>query len=144
MSATLGAPVELRVSADFAQLPVLRAVPETIAVLGEFNLDEVSDVKLAVDEVCSELIKDAVVDAKLICRYELSGGVLHMRVSTITHTGRRPREDGFGWHVLRVLTDSISVTHAPLGAQANEFLTTVEFDKRGAAADEEPPSRDER
>lgn len=128
----VSAPVVLCVAANFAQIPVLRAVPETIAVLGEFNLDEVSDIKLAVDEVCSELIKDAVVDAKLTCRYELSGGVLHVRVSTITRTGRSPREDSFGWYVLRVLTDSISVTHTPpLGARASEYLTTIEFEKRG-------------
>lgn len=131
VTATLGAAVELRVSADLAHLPVLRAVPETIAVLGEFNLDEVSDVMLAVDEVCSELIKDSVLDARLTCRYELSDGVLHVLVFTITRTGQSPREDSFGWHVLRVLTDSISVIHAPLGAQPNEYLTTVEFKKRG-------------
>ncbi|SDD58807.1 ATP-binding protein [Rhodococcus tukisamuensis] len=122
-----GAPVELCVIADFAQLPVLRAMAETIAVLGEFNLDEVSDIKLAADEVCTDLIKDAQPGAQLTCRYELTGGVLRVRVSTTTRGERMPSEESFGWHVLRVLTDSISVTHTPLGKAG--YRSTVEFDK---------------
>ena len=49
--ATSRTPVELRVRAEDGQLPVLRAVAEVIAVLTDFNLDHVSDIKLAVDEI---------------------------------------------------------------------------------------------
>ncbi len=56
MKTRSGVPVELRVAAEFEQLPVVRAVAETLAVLGDFTLDDVADIKLAVDEVCSELI----------------------------------------------------------------------------------------
>lgn len=122
-----GAPVEVCVTADLAQLQVLRAMAETIAVLGEFNLDEVCDIKLAADEVCTALIEDARPGAELTCRYEVTGGVLRVRVSTTTRGERMPSQESFGWHVLRVLTDSISVTHAPLGKAG--YYSTVEFEK---------------
>ncbi|MFC9363739.1 ATP-binding protein, partial [Rhodococcus sp. NPDC057014] len=38
MKTRSGVPVELRVAAEFEQLPVVRAVAETLAVLGDFTL----------------------------------------------------------------------------------------------------------
>ncbi|MFC4604343.1 ATP-binding protein [Rhodococcus kronopolitis] len=128
-AAELRAPVELRVAAELTQLPVLRAMAETITLLNEFNLDEISDVKLAVDQICSELIGDAVDGAELVCRFQLGGKVLWVAISTSTRTAEAPDRQGFGWHVLRTLTDSIAVDREPLDTSTAGYRTTVELTK---------------
>jgi serine/threonine-protein kinase RsbW len=133
-AAELGAPVEVRVAAELAQLPVLRAMAETITLLSEFNLDEISDVTLAVDQICSDLIGDAVDGAKLVCRFQLAGGVLNIAVTTSTRTEESPDRQGFGWHVLRALTDSISVVREPLATSGPGYRTTVKLSKTKGGA----------
>ncbi|WP_338891167.1 ATP-binding protein [Rhodococcus sovatensis] len=105
-----GAPVELRVVADADQLPVVRAVAETLAVLGDFTLDDIADIKLVVDEVCSELIAGAVEGAELSCSFVVGDAGMRITTTSVVHTGRVPRSDSFGWHVLHTLTDSISLS----------------------------------
>lgn len=119
--------VELRVRADLGQLPVLRAVAETLAVLADFNLDHVSDITLAVDEVCSSLVKDAVDDAEVVCRFDTRPDALRVRIHTDTTGDRAPDERGFGWHVLRTVTDTLTTGHQP--RPGGGFHTTVEFTK---------------
>ncbi|MEU3472179.1 anti-sigma factor [Rhodococcus sp. 05-340-1] len=104
-----GAPVELRVRAEADQLPVVRAVAETLAVLSDFTLDDIADVKLVVDEVCSQLIKGSVTDAELSCTFAVSdSGIRIVVTSTLTPTSV-PKKDSFGWHVLQTLTDTIEL-----------------------------------
>ncbi|MGW0176425.1 ATP-binding protein [Rhodococcus sp. NPDC003322] len=123
-------PVEVTVAADFGRLPVLRAVAETIAVLADFNLDDVSDIKLAVDEVCSQLIKDALTGAALICKFVVAGGAIEVEACVDTSSRTIPDERGFGWHVLQELTDDISVSHLPLGSDDRGYRTSIVFTKR--------------
>ena len=105
-----GAPVELRVIADADQLPVVRAVAETLAVLGDFTLDDIADIKLAVDEVCSQLIAGAVPSAELTCSFVVGESGMQITTTSVVHEGRVPKSDSFGWHVLQTLTDSISLS----------------------------------
>nr|WP_296772269.1 ATP-binding protein [Rhodococcus sp. (in: high G+C Gram-positive bacteria)] len=105
-----GAPVELRVVADAEQLPVVRAVAETLAVLGDFTLDDIADIKLVVDEVCSELISGAVAGAELTCSFVVSGTAMRITTTSVVQEGRVPTSDSFGWHVLQTLTDSIALS----------------------------------
>ncbi|MGW4481377.1 anti-sigma factor [Rhodococcus triatomae] len=121
------APVELRVQADYSQIPVMRAVAETIAVLTDFTLDHVSDIKLAVDEICSVLVKDAAEDAELVCCFERLEESIFVRIDTDTRTDLVPDRGSFGWHVLRTLTDTITVAHE--ARDGGGFHTTVEFTK---------------
>ncbi|WP_072802501.1 anti-sigma factor [Rhodococcoides yunnanense] len=105
-----GAPVELRVIADAAQLPVVRAVAETLAVLADFTLDDIADIKLVVDEVCSELIAGAVRGSELTCSFIVSDGGMRIASTSTLVPDRVPKQDSFGWHVLQTLTDSISMS----------------------------------
>jgi serine/threonine-protein kinase RsbW len=105
-----GAPVELRVVADADQLPVVRAVAETLAVLGDFTLDDIADIKLVVDEVCSELIAGAIDGAELSCSFVVGDSGIRIVTTSVVHEGRVPKADSFGWHVLQTLTDSIALS----------------------------------
>ncbi len=134
-SGTSTAPVELRVRAHFGQLPLLRATAETVTVLADFDLDAVSDVKMAVDEVCSELIRVAVGDADVVCHYDLVGDTLHVRIHTVTVTDAVPDEEGFGWHVVRTLTDSPAATHDAIADTAARYRTTIVFSRSRRGGD---------
>jgi serine/threonine-protein kinase RsbW len=52
--------VGVRVPADLEQLLMLRALAETVSLIADFALDEVTDIRLALDEVATSLILDAV------------------------------------------------------------------------------------
>jgi serine/threonine-protein kinase RsbW len=58
-AAPAGDEIEVRVGADPAQLPVLRAVASVVAMRQDFDLDAISDLKMAVDEACSMLVLNA-------------------------------------------------------------------------------------
>ena len=104
-----GAPVELRVRAEADQLPVVRAVAETLVVLSDFTLDDIADVKLVVDEVCSQLIKGSVDGSELSCLFSVSDSGIRIVVTSTVAATSVPKKDSFGWHVLQTLTDSIEL-----------------------------------
>ncbi|MFZ2172774.1 MAG: ATP-binding protein [Rhodococcus sp. (in: high G+C Gram-positive bacteria)] len=126
-----GVPVVLHVAAEFEKLPVVRAVAETIAILGDFTLDDVADVKLAVDEVCSVLIAATRKGSELTCSFASSEIALHITVSASVDREGVPNQEGFGWHVLETLMDFATVTVAVSGEEAApEREVTVELIKR--------------
>ncbi|SDC24828.1 ATP-binding protein [Actinokineospora iranica] len=104
---TAQADVELRLRADLANLPVVRGVSATVAMGADFTVDEIDDLRLAVDEVCSQLITLAAPGALLDCRFHLDADGIRFRASTRSRDGRPPATDSFGWHVLRTLADEV-------------------------------------
>ena len=121
-----GAPVELRVRAEADQLPVVRAVAETLVVLSDFTLDDIADVKLVVDEVCSQLIKGAVPDSELSCLFSVGDSGIRIVVTSTLAATSVPKKDSFGWHVLQTLTDSIELRED--GADDSDAVRTVAID----------------
>lgn len=131
LDSVLDRAVELRVLAEFDQLPVIRAVAETLAMLVDFNLDEVADIKLAIDEVCSELIAGAVEGADLRCLFHVTADTaLRVTVSVRVLDGYALRRDGFGWHVLETVVDAISVREPTESAPGVSRDLAVELIKR--------------
>jgi len=108
--------VELRVVADAAQLPLLRAVATNVAGRQDFDLDAIADITMAVDELCSLLIADAVRGAMLDCRFRVRGEALHIEVSAPSATADLPAGDTFGWHVLCALGDAVNAWAVPVAA----------------------------
>ncbi|NUS42668.1 MAG: anti-sigma factor [Mycobacteriaceae bacterium] len=121
--------VDVSVAAELAQLPMLRALAETVALLTDFTLDEVSDVRLAVDEVASILMMEALPGAVLRCELTASDTGLLVRVSTTAAGVGLPDNNSFGWHVLRTLTDSVVATQHPYDAEASGYPTIIEFSR---------------
>ncbi|MCZ4519030.1 ATP-binding protein [Rhodococcus ruber] len=121
-----GAPVELRVRAEADQLPVVRAVAETLVVLSDFTLDDIADVKLVVDEVCSQLIKGSVADSELSCLFSVSDSGIRIVVTSTLAATSVPKKDSFGWHVLQTLTDSIDLRAHDAGD--SDAVRTVAID----------------
>ena len=51
--------VEVRTSATAALIPTIRAVVSDLAARADFDLDAISDLRMAVDEACATLVDAA-------------------------------------------------------------------------------------
>ncbi len=103
----LGEEVELRLPADSAFLSVLRTATAGLAARLDFTLDEIEDLRIAVDEACALLLPDAVPGGSLVCRFGLQPGAIDVTVSAETRTGTAPTRDNFAWTVLTALAGTV-------------------------------------
>ncbi|MDG4823063.1 anti-sigma regulatory factor [Asanoa sp. WMMD1127] len=101
--------VLLSVPADGGYLGVLRTATATLAARLQFALDEIEDLRIAVDEACAMLLVVATSDAELECRFAVTDDELSVEVTVPTTRGARlPAESSFAWKVLTALTSSAS------------------------------------
>ena len=61
--------VEVRTSATAALIPTIRAVASDLAARADFDLDAISDLRMAVDEACATLVDAADPTSVLQCRF---------------------------------------------------------------------------
>lgn len=105
--------VELRVPADPAYLAVLRTASAGLAARMDLTLDEIEDLRIAVDEACALLLGGANGGAsadpsgELDAVFEVSEDVLAVRVTG--PTPRLPERSSFAWAVLEALAGEIEI-----------------------------------
>ncbi|HEV7656304.1 MAG TPA: anti-sigma regulatory factor [Mycobacteriales bacterium] len=99
--------VELRLPADGAYLSVLRTATAGLAARLDFTLDEIEDLRIAVDEACALLLPDAVAGAAMTCLFSLADRSLTVTVRVPSRTGRVPRRNTFAWTVLTALAGDV-------------------------------------
>ncbi len=127
-------PVEIGVAATVSQLPIVRGLAETLVLLNDFTLDEVADIRLAVDEACSTLIAVAAPGTTLQCRFTVGDKDLVVRISGVAATEGLPDQRSFGWHVLRTLTDEVDAAQGSYDPKVSGYPSSVEFRRvRGKA-----------
>ena len=99
--------VEVRIPAVGAYLSVLRTATAGLAARLDFTLDEIEDLRIAVDESCAMLLQKATEDSSLTCRFDLAPDALAITVSAPTLDGRPPARDTFAWTVLTALAGEV-------------------------------------
>jgi serine/threonine-protein kinase RsbW len=99
--------VEVRLPAAGAYLSVLRTATAGLAARLDFTLDEIEDLRIAVDEACAILLQQAVPGSVLSCEFRLVGDSLRITVSAPTTDGRAPERDTFAWTVLSALAGEV-------------------------------------
>ncbi|GAB2664350.1 hypothetical protein GCM10027271_24130 [Saccharopolyspora gloriosae] len=109
-SASGASVVEVRVAAEASQLSVLRAVTGDLAMRADFDVDSIADVRLAVDEACSSLIRLAASGQTLTCRFQGDEQGLSVSASVVSDHPQEARQDTFSWRVLSALTDDVSTS----------------------------------
>jgi serine/threonine-protein kinase RsbW len=115
--------VLLAVPADGGYLGVLRTATAGLAARLQFALDEIEDLRIAVDEACAMLLAVATRDAELTCRFAVTDDALTVEVTVPTVRGARlPAESSFAWKVLTALTTTAST--ASTGGRATITLLT--------------------
>ncbi|MFC5114395.1 hypothetical protein ACFPN7_10635 [Amycolatopsis halotolerans] len=125
---TAAAPVvELRLPANGELLFLARLVAEDVASSAGFRLDEVADLRLAVDEAVAAQARRADEGAFLECAFRCAGRMT-VTVTTTTTSAFPPGPDEVGWHILRALTDSLDAWTEPAPG-ADGWRLCVEFAK---------------
>ena len=82
--------VELRLPADAAYLGVVRTATAGLAARLDFTLDEIEDLRIAVDEACAILLPDVVSGESVECVFALDGAVLDVTISHCIEGDHRP------------------------------------------------------
>ncbi|MFF0490302.1 ATP-binding protein [Nocardia sp. NPDC004068] len=127
--------VGIRVPAHLGQLTMLRALAETVALIADFALDEVTDIRVALDEIATALIAEAVPGSAVDCDFAYDDGRMTVRVAGVASVSDALDENSFGWHVLQTITDTISSETEPFDAVRNGFPILVEFSRARGEAD---------
>ena len=124
--------VVLRLPAVGAYLSVLRTATASLASRLDFTIDDIEDLRIAVDEACAMLLTQAMAGADLECRFELTFDAIDVAVSVLTLDGQEPSRDTFAWTVLTALAGEVNST-----VDADNRVTLV-LHKRKAVDDEVP------
>ncbi len=110
--------VELHVAARLENLAMLRTLVGAIGTFEDLDFDAVADLRLAVDEVCTRLIRCATPDATLIVVVDPQEDQLVVEASAACDTHDVVAPGSFSWHVLTSLADDVQTFHD--GREPNE------------------------
>ncbi|MBO3746460.1 anti-sigma factor [Streptosporangiaceae bacterium NEAU-GS5] len=120
--------VSVRLPAVSAYLSVLRTATAGLAARLDFTLDQIEDLRIAVDEACAMLLRHAVPGTDLTAEFELTGQEMSVRVEVATVGVTVPKRDDFAWMVLTALADDVdAVSDSP------DHMAIVLRKRRGAA-----------
>ena len=116
--------VVLRLPAQGAYLSVLRTATASLASRLDFTIDDIEDLRIAVDEACAMLLSQAIAGADLECVFELSSQDIGVSVSVPTLDGTLPSKETFAWTVLTALAGEVD------GTVDNDKVVTLTLRKK--------------
>jgi serine/threonine-protein kinase RsbW len=105
--------VTVSMPAEGAYLSVLRTATAGLAARLDFTLDEIEDLRIAVDEACAMLLGQVVPGTGLDCTFTLGRDLMTISVSVLSQTARPPASDTFAWTVLSALAGSVEARVGP-------------------------------
>src|SRR6202048_1876980 len=103
--------VELRIAARLENLAMLRTLVAAIGTFEDLDFDAVADLRLAVDEVCTRLIRSAIPGATLAIVVDPRDDELVVEASATCDNCDVVTPGSFSWHVLTSLTDDVQTFH---------------------------------
>jgi serine/threonine-protein kinase RsbW len=119
--------VELQAPADGAYVSTLRMTAAGLAARCDLTIDDIEDLRLAVDEACALLLPHAAPGSTLHARFELARDRLSVSTSVAATDGATLDRSGFAWTVLDALASEVGVKTE--GGRLTLYLTR----RRGAA-----------
>jgi serine/threonine-protein kinase RsbW len=99
--------VEFRVAAKLENLAVLRTLIAAVGTFEDLDMDTVADLRLAVDEACTRLIRSAVPGSTLVVVVRPRDSDVVIDASTTCSSPDIMAPGSFSWHVLSSLTDEV-------------------------------------
>jgi serine/threonine-protein kinase RsbW len=105
--------VTIRMPAEGAYLSVLRTATAGMAARLDFTLDEIEDLRIAVDEACGMLLSQAAPGASLTCDFTLGEDSMTIAVSAASQRAQPPSRDTFAWTVLSALAGTVDAWVGP-------------------------------
>jgi serine/threonine-protein kinase RsbW len=105
--------VTIQMPAEGAYLSVLRTATAGLAARLDFTLDEIEDLRIAVDEACGMLLGQAAPGGTLECDFTLGPDRISIAVSAPSLQPRPPSRDTFAWTVLSALAGNADAWVGP-------------------------------
>jgi serine/threonine-protein kinase RsbW len=105
--------VTVTMPAEGAYLSVLRTATAGLAARLDFTLDEIEDLRIAVDEACAMLLAQAIPGTHLECAFDLDTDQMTITVSVVAAQPRMPAKDTFAWTVLSALAGTVDSRLGP-------------------------------
>lgn len=102
--------VTLAFPARTQNVSLARTVTAVMAARADFPLDQLEDVRLAVDEAVSQLIADAPPGSEITCAFRILDAGLDIVLTAPSASGQVPPTGTFSWTVLTALVDSVTAT----------------------------------
>ncbi|MCW2496608.1 ATP-binding protein [Jatrophihabitans sp.] len=102
--------VEVSVPVDVAYVATLRLVAASLAARCDLTVDDIEDLRLAVDEACALVLPLAEPDSTITAGYTLAPGELEVSIGVGTaSTAASLDRTGFAWTVLTALASDVAV-----------------------------------
>lgn len=102
--------VTLAFPAQTQNVSLARTVAAAMSARVDLPLDQLEDVRLAVDEAVSQLIADSPPGGEIQCSFRSVESGLDIRVSAPSSSGLVPPTGTFSWTVLTALVESVTAT----------------------------------
>ncbi len=99
--------IELRVAPSLENLAMLRTLVGAVGTFEDLDVDTVADLRLAVDEVGTRLIRCAAADATLVVVVDPRADDVVVEASAACQNPDVVTSGSFSWHVLTSLTDDV-------------------------------------
>ena len=101
--------LHLEIPASGVYLSVVRAAATGLAAQLQFTYEEIDDLRIAVDEACTQLLARRGSAETLCIDYHLKPAELRVDVSVeAPYRGDPLAKDTFAWQILTALTDEVS------------------------------------
>lgn len=119
--------VGVQVSAQLAELAMLRALADTVGLTADFEIDEVTDMRMALDEIATGLILDAVPGASVDCRFAYDDRCMIVHISAVTRSEDALAQRNLCWPVVHDLTDTVHAVRFPFDGKRSGYPIVVEL-----------------
>jgi serine/threonine-protein kinase RsbW len=101
--------IRLEFPADTVNMAIARTVAAAVGARADLTMDQVEDVRLAMDEATAHMIRAATPGALISCDLWIQDHAVHASLSCKTSTHDSPEPEPFSWMVLSALVHSVDL-----------------------------------
>ena len=99
--------VELSIPAQTSHVALIRSATAAICAGADFTVDDLDDLRLAVDEACAVVINDAPPGARIDASWRVRGHAVTIELRCPSSSGAPVATSTFAWTVLAALVDRV-------------------------------------
>ena len=101
--------ISVEVPAQTINMSIVRTVAAAVAARVDLTVDQIEDVRLAIDESMAHLIKHASDDAVIRCKLTADDSTFAATLRCPTPSSETPDPEPFSWTVLTALVGSVDL-----------------------------------